>query len=316
MAGGDIAVLIPTLRRLDSLERALRSVFAQVAVEGRLAEVVVIDNDPEASARRTVEVLARDCPVPLIYVHEPKPGVATARNAGLRATSAPLIAFLDDDEQATAAWLISLVETLETNQADAVFGPIVGKAPDAPAPLRPWLERFFSREGPLRSGPIDHGYGCGNSLVRRESVLIGPAPFDTGHDQIGGEDDVLFAGLKARGGRFAWAADALVSEHAPAHRATLAYGLRRGFAYGQSPCQSAARERRWLSVGKWMVIGAGQAVVYGLGAAAQWVLGAPEAYDTLDRATRGLGKLFWTRGFEPKVYGQAEIARLGARAGS
>ncbi|MBS0294680.1 MAG: glycosyltransferase family 2 protein [Proteobacteria bacterium] len=308
----DVAVLIPTLRRPDSLTRALRSVFAQAQVAERLLEVVVIDNDPNGSAKFAVGALERECPVPLIYVHEETPGVATARNAGLKATGAAFIAFLDDDEEATEAWLASLLETQSRFDADAVFGPIAGLAPDAPEALRPWLKRFFSREGPMQSGPIDHGYGCGNSLLKRETVLIGERPFDVRHDQIGGEDDALFSALQARGGRFAWAADALVFEHAPAHRATLAYALTRGFAYGQGPSQTAARERRWGSVAKWMAVGAAQAAVYGPLAAIQWLMGAESCWDTLDRMVRGLGKVFWTERFEPKVYGQAEVARNAA----
>src|SRR3569832_2898403 len=106
----DVAVLIPTLRRPESLTRALCSVFAQAAVADRLKQVVVIDNDPHASARFAVGALERECPVPLIYVHAAKPGVATARNAGLAATDAGRIAFLDDDEEATEACLASLLE--------------------------------------------------------------------------------------------------------------------------------------------------------------------------------------------------------------
>ena len=51
----------------------------------------------------TVEALKGESPVPLIWTHAPRPGVATARNTGLAATQAPLIAFLDDDEAAVAA---------------------------------------------------------------------------------------------------------------------------------------------------------------------------------------------------------------------
>ncbi|WP_242397170.1 glycosyltransferase family 2 protein [Brevundimonas abyssalis] len=44
----DVAVIVPTLRRPDSLERALRSLFAQERVADRVCEIVIADNDPEA----------------------------------------------------------------------------------------------------------------------------------------------------------------------------------------------------------------------------------------------------------------------------
>ena len=308
----DVAVIVPTLRRPESLERALRSLFAQTGVADRVVAIVVVDNDPVGSAAATVESLRTSSPWPLTYVHAPRPGVATARNAGLAATSAPLIAFLDDDEAASPGWLAALLEAQVNSGADAVFGPITGRAPDAVAWLKPWLERFFGREGPARTGLIDHPFGCGNSLMVRATALPGPAPFDAGTDQAGGEDDALFAALASRGGRFGWAADAWVEEFAPAHRATLNYALARAFAYGQGPSQTAAAAGNWPGVARWMAIGAAQTAVWGAASAALTVIASPRRAEMYDRTARGIGKLFWMKGFEPHFYGARELARLDA----
>ena len=308
----DVAVIVPTLRRPESLERALRSIFAQTGVADRVSEIVVVDNDPVGSAAATVDALRSGSPWPLTYVHAPRPGVATARNAGLAATDAPLIAFLDDDEAASPGWLAALLRAREETGADAVFGPITGRAPDAAPWLKPWLERFFGREGPERTGLIDQPFGCGNSLMVRATALPGPAPFDTGTDQAGGEDDALFAALAARGGRFGWAADAWVEEFAPAHRATLTYALARAFAYGQGPSQTAAAAKDWPAVARWMVIGAGQTAVFGAASAALTLMASPKRAEMYDRTARGIGKLFWMKGFEPSFYGAREVARLDA----
>lgn len=307
---GDVAVIIPTLRRPDSLSRALRSVFAQTGATERISAVVVVDNDPVASASSTVDRLRPESPWPLVYVSEPTPGVARARNAGLAATDAPLIAFLDDDEAASTGWLAALLAAQVQTGADAVFGPITGRAPDAREWLKPHLERFFGREGPAQTGLIAHPWGCGNSLLVRATALPGAAPFSASADHTGGEDDVLFAALGARGGTFGWAADAWVEEFAPAHRATLAYALTRAFAYGQGPSQTSAAARDWPGVARWMVIGAGQAAVFGLASLALTLIASPKRAQMYDRAARGIGKLFWMKGFEPRFYGSAEVARL------
>jgi hypothetical protein len=308
----DVAVIVPTLRRPDSLERALRSLFAQTGVADRVSEIVVVDNDPVGSAAAMVGALRSSSPWPLTCVHAPRPGVATARNAGLAATDAPLIAFLDDDEAASPGWLAALLKAREETGADAVFGPITGRAPDAANWLKPWLERFFGREGPAQSGLIDDPFGCGNSLMVRATALPGPTPFDTGTDQAGGEDDALFAALAARGGRFGWAADARVEEFAPAHRATLNYALARAFAYGQGPSQTAAAAKDWPAVARWMAIGAGQAAVFGAASAALTLMASPKRAEMYDRTARGIGKLFWMKGLEPRFYGARELARLEA----
>ncbi len=306
----DVAIIVPTLRRPESLERALRSLFAQTGVGDRVSEIVVVDNDPAGSAADDVEALRRLAPWPLVYVHAPQPGVATARNAGLAATSASLIAFLDDDEAASPGWLAALLKAQEATRADVVFGPIAGRAPEAESWLKPYFERFFGRDGPEHSGLIDAPYGCGNSLMLRVTALPGSAPFDAASDQAGGEDDALFAALKARGGRFGWAAEAWVEEFAPAHRATLAYALARAFAYGQGPSQTAAAARDWPAVLRWMVIGAGQAAIWGVSAGVMTLIGSPRRVDLYDRTARGIGKLFWMKGLEPHFYGAREVARL------
>lgn len=312
----DVAIIIPTLRRPESLERAVRSALVQTGVSDRLREIIVVDNDPQASSRETAARLAEEAGLPIVWRHAPRPGVATARNAGLAATTAPLIAFLDDDEAASPGWLAALLTAQAATSADAVFGPIRGRVPDGTGWTRPYLERFFGREGPDRIQLIDTPYGCGNSLLVRATALPGAAPFNAAADQSGGEDDALFAALAARGGRFGWAADAWVDEFAPPHRATLRYALTRAFAYGQGPSQTAAAARDWWAVARWMAVGAAQTAVCGAAALGLTLVASPHRADMLDRCARGIGKLFWMKGFEPHFYGTRELARLERQASS
>ena len=307
----DVAVVIPTLRRPEGLERAVRSVFAQAVALERIAAVVVVDNDPDGSAAPLAERLRSQGPVPLAYVHAPIPGVATARNAGLAATDAPLIAFLDDDEAASPRWLAALLEAQVQTGADVLFGPIRGRVPDDAGWTTAYLERFFGRQGPLWNGLTDDLHGCGNTLMVRQTALPGPAPFDVAMNETGGEDDRLFTALMKRGGRFGWAADAWVDEFAPPHRATLAYALTRAFAYGQSPSQMAADRGDWPGVIKWMLVGAAQTAIWGAASLVFAMLRHPGRAQVYDRCARGLGKLLWTRRFEPKLYGAAMLSRGG-----
>ena len=309
-----VAVIIPTLRRPEGLTRALESLFHQTGVADRLREIVLVDNDPAGTAAATVEALRGRSPWALVYRHAPVPGVATARNVGLQATDAPLIAFLDDDEVARADWLAQLLAGQAETGADVVFGPIQGRAPDAADWLKPYLEDFFGRNGPTSTRLIDQPYGCGNSLMVRRTALPGSAPFDTGADQAGGEDDALFAALSDRGGRFGWAAGAHVEEVAPAHRATLTYALSRAFAFGQGPSQTAAARRDWIAVMRWMLVGAVQMMLWSCAAVPYLVVRSPRRAWALDGAARGLGKLFWMKGLEPHFYGTRELARLDAAA--
>lgn len=308
----EVAVLMPTLRRPESLARALRSLFTQDDVKGLIDRIVVVDNSPEASARSVVEGLQAASPVPLIFAHEPHPGVATARNTGLALIASPYVAFLDDDEEAPPTWLSSLLAVHKRFGATVTFGPWRGHAEAAEPWAREYLDGFFSRTGPDVSGLTDERHGCGNSLMTRAGALDGDQPFDPEYDQVGGEDDRLYQKLEREGATFAWAAEAWVYEHAPDHRCNVGYTLRRAFSFGQTPTTDAAHVKNWGGVVRWMVIGAGQATVYGVTAALLWLVNSPRKLTMTDKAVRGLGKVIWW--FTPRFYGAAEVKRTAHNA--
>jgi hypothetical protein len=111
--------------------------------------------------------------------------------------------------------------------------------------------------------------------------------------------------MRERGAKFAWAPDAWVWEDPVPERLSLRYTLPRAFAYGQGAsarCASTQPPDR-LGVAGWMVVGLAQLIVFGLRAGLKWLTGAPDRAFMLDRAARGLGKVFWWRGVSVKFYG-------------
>jgi succinoglycan biosynthesis protein ExoM len=105
-----VTIMIPTQRRPDGLAVAARSVFGQTGVDLAELELVIVDNDQVAvRAGRGAGPGQGRAVSRSIYVHEKRPGVAFARNAGMARASGELIAFLDDDEEAPAGWLAALL---------------------------------------------------------------------------------------------------------------------------------------------------------------------------------------------------------------
>ncbi len=300
-----VSIVIPTQRRPEPLARAIRSCFAQTGVAPAALELIVVDNDAAPSARAAVEALEAEAPFPVRYVHEPRPGVANARNAGVAEVKGALIAFLDDDEEAPPGWLAALIDVQRRFEADLVFGPVRARLPDSVITHRAYLEHFFSRRDPAQAGLIDHYYGCGDSLVRRAALPDRTRPFSDARNHTGGEDDLLFAEMKARGARIAWAPDAFVWEHPAPERTSLRYAILRAFVYGQgapTACANAIPPDR-LGVAGWMVQGVAQAGIFGILALLQWFIRAPGRAFALDRAARGLGKSFWWSPFKVRLYG-------------
>ena len=302
-----VTIMIPTQRRLGGLAVAARSVLAQSGVDHSELELVIVDNDQVPSAKDVARDLAAEAPFPVHYVHEPRAGVANARNAGMARASGQFVAFLDDDEEAPAGWLAALLAAQEAYAADVVFGPVRARAPDSVTSHRDYLERFFSRIGPEQAGVIDHYYGCGDSLLKRSSLPDPVAPFAAERNHIGGEDDMLFGHMRAGGAVFAWEPAAWVWEDPVPDRLTLDYTIRRAFAYGQGPsahCAAAVPPDR-AGVARWMAVGVVQAALFGAVAGFKWLIRAGDRAEWLDRAARGLGKTLWWGPFKIHFYGHS-----------
>jgi cellulose synthase/poly-beta-1,6-N-acetylglucosamine synthase-like glycosyltransferase len=302
-----VSLAIPTQRRPEGLAIAVRSTFRQTGLDLSRLELVIVDNDQTPSAQPMAARLAAEAPFPVRYVHEPAAGVANARNALLAAAKGDLIAFIDDDEEATPGWLAALIETQARYDADVVFGPVQARAPARIERHRQYLTQFFSREGPAQSGVIGHYYGCGDSLVRRAALPHPTRPFAPYRNEFGGEDDHLFGMMSRGGARFAWAHQALVFEDPVPERLTLRYTLARAFAYGQGPTYGCAMRDPpdWLGVGRWMAIGLAQVPLFGAVAAFQWLTGAPQRAFALDRMVRGAGKVLFGGPFKLRFYGRS-----------
>ena len=310
-----VSIVVPTQRRPQPLERALRSAFAQTGVDANTIELIVADNDAVPSAQALVEHIAVDAPFYVRYVHEPRSGVSNARNAAMAVVRGDFVAFLDDDEEAPSGWLAALLETQAGFDADVVFGPVEARIPAHISDHRAYLGRFFSRRGPDTACVLDHAYGCGDSLVRTAALPDRERPFSLHSNQIGGEDDVLFTAMRAAGRRFAWAPSALVYEDPAPERLSLAYTLPRAFAFGQgAPCRCANTPGRQWGAAGWMLVGAAQALVRAPLAAFAWFTRRPNRATAFDNLARSFGKIFWWKPFKIRFYGLAEGERTATLA--
>ena len=86
-----VSVIIPTLNRINTLQRAIDSVIAQ---SFKSIEIIVVDN---GSSDGSVNMLKKYYPT-VKLIHEHKSGVSASRNKGIKYASNPWIAFLDSDD--------------------------------------------------------------------------------------------------------------------------------------------------------------------------------------------------------------------------
>ena len=86
-----VSVIIPTLNRINTLQRAIDSVIAQ---SFESIEIIVVDN---GSSDGSVNMLKKYYPNVKV-IHEHKVGVSASRNKGIKYAKSPWIAFLDSDD--------------------------------------------------------------------------------------------------------------------------------------------------------------------------------------------------------------------------
>ena len=124
-----LAVVIPTYRRPDSIRSLLEHLAGQTLPADRFEVVVVDDCSPEDPVAE-LEKLAGELPYRLRLLRTPSQGgPAAARNLGWGATTAPYLAFTDDDCTPEPGWLEAGLAALT---ADAAVGVAQGRtrAPD------------------------------------------------------------------------------------------------------------------------------------------------------------------------------------------
>jgi succinoglycan biosynthesis protein ExoM len=224
-----VDVCVCTFRR-PSVARLLASLAKQDLPGAMKVRVIVADNDDVASGREVVARAFAELGLDGVYLHAPARNISVARNACLDAASAPLIAFIDDDEIARPNWLACLVSELDRTNADVVFGKVnASYAKDAPS----WLRRadLHSTPAPFRRGKIDGGYTC-NVLMRRKAV--GALRFEPMFGRSGGEDTTFFAAMARIGASMAYTPAAVVTEPVTPGRSNLKWLTMRAYRSGQT----------------------------------------------------------------------------------
>lgn len=306
-----VSIVIPTLNRQKSLKRALASVRSQTGLGDATLEIIVVDNSRDASARAAVESFA-DEGWPILYLSEPEPGVATARNAGVRAAQGRWIAFLDDDEEARPDWMAEMLGVAHRTGAQAVFGPVEARADEAGeiGGFAPYFSRAIERDDGDDITELSAYLGTNNSMFARALCLSDGAPFEESLNEIGGEDSLLLERLAMKGFRFAWAANAGVVEWVPPRRLDWAYVCKRKFLSGQIRVfvQNMAEPGRGPQILFWMIVGLVQFVAAGALAILFRPFNRARARRASAIAYGGLGKVLWTPRFRPTLYGSGLIS--------
>lgn len=238
-----VSVAIATYRRPALLRDALLGLREQHTRPGDTYEVMVIDNDPDGSAKPILDELQHDWPSSVIlrYVHEKRTGVSFARNRAIDEARGEFLAFVDDDMFVPPQWLGSMLACLERTGAACVGGRTLTHWEGEPEPaLRASTYELVDIDMGERDRPLQgRQVPVTANVVFRRSVFSGGLRFCTELGRVGnlllsGEDTELMERLRLGGHTIWYCAGAVLRHRTAGERLTIARVVRQRYWFGLS----------------------------------------------------------------------------------
>jgi glycosyltransferase involved in cell wall biosynthesis len=281
-----VSVVVPVLDGAGRVPALLDALAAQSGAPP--FEVIIVDN----GSRDATIATALAHPIGARVVEEPRPGSYAARNAGIAAARAAIVAFTDVDCTPSARWLAAGVDALAG--ADLVGGAIRQVCSARPTVWEAYDAATYLDQASLVA---DQGVAATANLFVRRSVFDAVGGFDA---RLRSSGDVELTGRAVASGlRIAFAPDCIV-HHATrtTMRGTLQLHRRLGRGWAEH-ARLGGRPPAWRDGAMWIRFG--------------WVAGAVARSGThirrrqllpvhaLVMAARWVGRLQgWAAGLRPR----------------
>lgn len=229
-------VVIPTYNRSTLLRKAVGSLLNARVPAGLEVRVIAVDNNSTDDTKSVINELG------VTYVFEKRQGRSPALNAGIAASTADLIGFIDDDEEIDASWYETILAAFTEHDVDFIGGPYV---PRFEGDVPEWLPKSHTAvvgivDGGDKVVPFDKSYPGilmgGNAVFRRETLeRVGPystALGRSGTRLLSCEDEDMYQRLMAAGARGLYLPQLIVYHFIPRERLTKRY--HRSWCFWQS----------------------------------------------------------------------------------
>jgi hypothetical protein len=234
-----VVIAAHTLRRSADLASAVASALGQEPAPHEVEVVVAVDNNPDLH-----EWACRHLPGVITVDHRGRRGASATRNAGARAASGDILAFLDDDAVGRPGWLKNLIAPLDHPNVIGVGGHL---EPVWPGPAPEWMPEEFlwvvgaSYRGlPETAGPVRNVWSGNMAVARSDFWAVGGFREDFGktdHASSPEDTDFCIRLASALDGLWWYEPSARVGHKVPPDRCTLRFFLWRCRNEGQGKAE-------------------------------------------------------------------------------
>ncbi len=191
-----ISIIVCTYNRSRMIIDCLECISVAILhADGVQAEIVVVDNASQDDTFTVVSEWAKASRVAVKLLREPCPGLANARNRGVRGSSGTLLAFTDDDCRMDAAYVLDALRHDAGDTGPTLRGGRVelGDTTDLPITIKtsPVAMQWQKRLKSARSGNVADSIAGANMVMRRSLIeRLGPFDWRFSTDEVPAGEDV------------------------------------------------------------------------------------------------------------------------------
>lgn len=180
MSGFSVVVCAHDSRRWDDLKTSVRAVQGQTVAAEQI--IVVVDGNPDLFRRAVAELEGVE-----VIANGRHPGLGGARNSGVDAATASIVAFVDDDAVVEERWLELLAAPYTDVDVAGVGGAILPRWQNGRPSWFPeefdWVVGCTYRGMPERVDEVRNLIGCNMSYRRELLELLGGFRLGYGCDE-------------------------------------------------------------------------------------------------------------------------------------
>lgn len=186
----DFSVVISSRNRAHALAGCFDALSkAALNAADMSVELVFVDNNSTDGTAEIVRQWSASAPIPVQIIHESKPGLSNARNAGITAAKGRILAFTDDDCEVSPDYFHTLSRLFADDDEIVMRGGRVdlGDARDLPITIKTDDERaVLTRD--LHAGGFIHGCNMAFPKALIDRIGLFDPRFGAGAEFRSGED--------------------------------------------------------------------------------------------------------------------------------